>query len=74
MGDAYTSGTSENEIDKKIEESIQRRELMKLRHQYYQSLQQYYSSRKFKEIITISCSDRCLQRASALNPSGLTEA
>lgn len=34
---------------------------MKLRKTFYQQMKLHYSSRKYKEIISIGCSDKCLQ-------------
>ncbi|CDW75330.1 UNKNOWN [Stylonychia lemnae] len=49
------------DFDKKIEENIQKRELMKLRKGFYQNLKQYYQSRKYKEFITLNCADKCIK-------------
>lgn len=34
---------------------------MKLRQTFYENLKQHYSSRKYKELITLNCSDRCIK-------------
>lgn len=48
------------DVDKKIDENIQKRELMKLRNNFYSNLKEHYSSRKYKEVINLNCADRCL--------------
>ena len=66
MGEAMKEGgkidlnTSQEDLDRKINEGIQKREIKKLRNVYYQSLQEYHTSRKFKEYITLGCAQRCL--------------
>eukprot|EP00347_Sterkiella_histriomuscorum_P003028 403365869 len=53
--------SEEDVLNSKIEENLQKRELMKLRQMFYENLRSYYMQRKFKEQITIGCSDRCLK-------------
>ena len=48
--------SSEEEIERKM----QMRELNKLRFAFYDQLKQHYSSRKYREVITIGCADKCL--------------
>lgn len=34
---------------------------MKLREHFYENLKQHYSSRKYKEMLNLICTDRCLK-------------
>ena len=53
--------SEEEVLNKKIEENMQKRELMKLRATFYENLKSYYLQRKYREQMTIGCSDRCLK-------------
>ena len=48
-------------MDRQIDEGIQKRELGKLRDTFYKHLQEHYSSRKYKEHITLGCAERCMK-------------
>lgn len=39
---------------------MQQREINKLRQVFYDKLKSHYSSRKYKEAITLGCAERCL--------------
>lgn len=57
---AYGQGQDQDSVDKRIEENIQKRELLKLRSTFQEQLKAHYSQRKYKEQITLACSDKCL--------------
>ena len=52
--------TSQEALDSKIDENIQKREIEKLQKVYYEQLQEYYMSRKYKELITLGCAEKCV--------------
>ena len=60
MGDEHPYINTADTIDQRIEENIQKREIVKLRTAFYQNLKDHYRQRKYKEQITLQCSDRCL--------------
>jgi hypothetical protein len=51
-------------MDSQINKSIQKREMEKIRGSFYKNLQQHYSQRKYKELITLGCADKCLTKES----------
>ena len=57
---AQASQTSQEALDSKIDENIQKREMEKLQKVYYEQLQEYYMSRKYKELITLGCAEKCV--------------
>ena len=51
---------SQEALDSKINKNIQEREIGKLQNVFYEQLQSYYSSRKYKEQVTLGCAQRCM--------------
>jgi len=48
------------EIDQKIDENIQKREMAKLKDAYFKELKGHFEKRKYKEFLNMECSNRCL--------------
>ena len=53
--------TTQASMDSKVDAGIQQREIAKLRSLFYKQLQQHYSQRKHKELITLGCADKCMK-------------
>ena len=53
--------TNMEDLDKKIDQNIQKKEVGLLRQTFYDQLKAHYSSRKYKEVITINCSKKCMK-------------
>ena len=49
------SQTSQEGLDSQIDKNIQKREIEKLQKVFYDNLQDHYSSRKYKEMVTLGC-------------------
>ena len=52
--------TSQEALDRQIDDGIQKREMAKMRQSYFSQLKEHYSSRKYKERVTLGCAQRCL--------------
>ena len=61
MDQAQSNDMSQEALDNKISKNIQEREMQKLNKTFYESLESYYSSRKYKEQVTLGCAQHCLQ-------------
>lgn len=48
-------------MDSQIDKSIQKRELSKLRDNFLDQMQHYYTSRRSREFITLKCGELCFQ-------------
>ena len=57
---SQTGVSTQEQLDQQINQSIKKREMEKLRTVFYKQLQEHYSTRKYKEQITLGCADRCL--------------
>merc|ERR1712060_144232 len=62
-------GTSQEAMDNQIDKNIQKRELEKLRGVFYDHMKNHYSSRKYKEQITLVCGEKCLRPAEMMSGS-----
>ena len=49
-------------IDEKIEKNIKKRELEKIKDNFYTNIKEYYQKRKVKEFATLKCSSLCFNR------------